>query len=78
MSLSVLEQQVRDLPLELQKNIEMYALFVINQYRESSLTKSTKSSVSASLDKLTGVISESEVTTMEAIRLQRLSEKLGN
>jgi hypothetical protein len=77
-SLSVLEQQVRDLPLELQKNIEMYALFVINQYRESSLTKSKKSSVSASLDKLTGVISESEVTTMEAIRLQRLSEKLGN
>ena len=35
MSFSVLEKQVQELPLDLQKRIEMYVLFVINQYKNS-------------------------------------------
>lgn len=36
MSFAVLEKQVRNLPQELQNSIEMYALFVINQFKNAS------------------------------------------
>ena len=36
MSFSALEKEVQSLPEELQNSIEMYALFVINQFKKSS------------------------------------------
>lgn len=74
MSFSVLEKQVRDLPLDLQKNIEMYALFVINQYKNSCLGHNRRP-IAEVVDSLSGVIGDSGSVTMKEIRRQRLAER---
>ena len=77
MSFAVLEKEVRGLPVELQNDIEMYALFVIKQFKEKSVKSEKKRSVPAILDSLTGIISSPVPLTMEDIRAERLSQKYG-
>ncbi len=73
MSFAVLEKQVRELPLDLQKNIEMYALFVINQYKNSGSNPRCRP-VAEIIDSLTGVISEAGPRSMKEIRSERLAD----
>lgn len=77
MSFSVLEEQVKELPLDLQRNIEMYALFVINQYKNSVLKDSGRGNIAEILDSLTGIIPYDETLTIDSIRNERLSQKYG-
>ena len=77
MSFAVLEKEVQRLPVELQNNIEMYALFVINSFKQSSTKKIKKHSASEIVANLTGIIKDPSPLTMEDIRFQRLSEKYG-
>ena len=72
MSFSVLEKQVQELPLELQKRIEMYVLFVINQYKNSCPSHNRRP-VAEVLDSLTGIIPDSESMSLREIRNERLS-----
>lgn len=74
MSFAVLERQVRELPLDLQKNIEMYALFVINQYK-NSCPRHNRRPIAEVVDSLSGVIGDSGFVTMKEIRRQRLAER---
>ena len=77
MSFNALEKEVQNLPEELQNSIEMYALFVINQFKKSSQKTQKKHSVSEILDGLTGIIPFSEPMTIKDIRAERLSQKYG-
>ncbi len=77
MSFNALAQEVQSLPEELQNSIEMYALFVINQFKKSSKKAEKKRSASEIVDSLTGIISLSEPMTMKDIREERLSHKYG-
>ena len=77
MSFNALAQEVQSLPAELQNSIEMYALFVINQFKKSSKKAEKKRSASEIVDSLTGIISLSEPMTMKDIREERLSQKYG-
>ncbi|MCR4580624.1 MAG: hypothetical protein K5681_09795 [Treponema sp.] len=77
MSFDSLAKEVQSLPAELQSNIEMYALFVINQFKKSSKKAEKKRSASEIVDSLTGIISLSEPMTMKDIREERLSHKYG-
>lgn len=74
MSFSVLEKQVQELPVELQKRIEMYALFVIDQYKNSCPSHNRRP-VAELLDSLTGIIPDSESMSLGEIRSERLSGK---
>ena len=78
MSFNALEKEVQRLPLELQNNnIEMYALFVINQFKKSSRKVAKKRSVSEVVNSLTGIISSTEPLSIKDIRAERLAEKYG-
>lgn len=77
MSFNALEKEVKALPLELQNSIEMYALFVINQFKKSSRKNTKKRSASEIVDGLTGIITSSESLSMDDIRAERLNEKYG-
>lgn len=77
MSFNALEKQVQSLPIELQNSIEMYALFVINQFKNSQIKTEKKKSASEIVDKLTGIISVQEPLTIKDIREERLHEKYG-
>ncbi len=77
MSFNALEKEVKALPLELQNSIEMYALFVINQFKKSSRKNTKKRSASEIVDGLTGIITSSKSLSMDDIRAERLNEKYG-
>ena len=77
MSFNTLEKQVQALPPELQNSIEMYALFVINQFKNSMAKNEKKKSASEIVNSLTGIISSSEPLTIKDIREERLSQKYG-
>lgn len=77
MSFNALEKEVKALPLELQNSIEMYALFVISQFKKSSRKNTKKRSASEIVDGLTGIITSSESLSMDDIRAERLNEKYG-
>ena len=77
MSLAALENEVQSLPVELQNSIEMYAQFVINTYKNSSVKVSKKRSASDVIANLTGIISSSAPLTLKDIREERLSSKYG-
>ncbi len=77
MSFNSLAQEVQSLPAELQNSIEMYALFVINQFKKSSQKNVKKRSASEIVDSLTGIISTSEPLTIKDIRAERLGQKYG-
>lgn len=77
MSFDILEKQVQALPQELQNSIEMYALFVINQFKNSMQKNEKKKSASEIVNSLTGIISSPEPLSIKDIREERLSEKYG-
>ena len=77
MSFDILEKQVQALPQELQNSIEMYALFVINQFKNSMQKNEKKKSASEIVNSLTGIISSPESLSIKDIREERLSEKYG-
>ena len=77
MSFNALEKQVQALPQELQNSIEMYALFVINQFKNSMAKNEKKKSASEIVNSLTGIISSPEPLTIKDIREERLSQKYG-
>ena len=77
MSFEVLEKQVRSLPQELQNSIEMYALFVINQFKNASKKNEKKRSASEIIESLTGILEGQAPLTMKEIRAERLKEKYG-
>ncbi len=77
MSFAVLEKQVELLPQELQDNIEMYALFVINQFKTSCAKKEKKQSPSEIIEGLTGILEGLPQMTMKEVRAERLKEKYG-
>ena len=77
MSFNALEEQVQALPQELQNSIEMYALFVINQFKSSLAKNEKKQSASEIVNSLTGIISSPEPITIKDIREERLSQKYG-
>ena len=77
MSFAVLEKEVQSLPVELQNNIEMYALFVINSFKQSSAKTTKKRSASEIIENLTGIISNPTPLTIKDIRSERLSAKYG-
>lgn len=77
MSFNALEEQVQALPQELQNSIEMYALFVINQFKSSLAKNEKKKSASEIVNSLTGIISSPEPITIKDIREERLSQKYG-
>lgn len=77
MSFKSLAQEVQSLPTELQNNIEMYALFVISQFKKSAQKPEKKRSVSDIVDSLTGIISTSDSLSIEDIRSERLRQKYG-
>ena len=77
MSFEVLEKQVRSLPQELQNSIEMYALFVINQFKNASKKSEKKRSASEIIESLTGILEGQAPLTMKEIRAERLKEKYG-
>ena len=64
MSFAVLEKQVRSLPQELQNSIEMYALFVINQFKNASAKNEKKRSASEIIESLTGILEGQTPLTM--------------
>lgn len=77
MSFNALEKQVQALPPELQNSIEMYALFVINQFKNSTVKNEKKKSASEIVNSLTGIISSPEPLSIKDIREERLSQKYG-
>ena len=77
MSFNALEKQVQALPQELQNSIEMYALFIINQFKNSMVKNEKKKSASEIVNSLTGIISSPEPLTIKDIREERLSQKYG-
>ena len=77
MSFAALENEVLSLPVELQNSIEMYAQFVINTYKNSSIKVSKKRSASDVIASLTGIISSSTPLSIKDIREERLSSKYG-
>ena len=77
MSFAALENQVQSLPQELQNSIEMYALFVINQFKNSLAKTEKKKTASEIVQSLTGIISSSEPLTITDIREERLRMKYG-
>ena len=77
MSFNALEEQVQSLPQELQNSIEMYALFVINQFKTSLTKNEKKQSASEIINSLTGIISSQKPLTIQDIREERLSQKYG-
>ncbi len=74
MSFIVLEKQLRSLPQELQNSIEMYAIFVINQFKNAS-KKSEKKSASEIIESLTGILEGQAPLTMKEVRAERLKER---
>lgn len=77
MSFALLEKQVQSLPQELQNSIEMYALFVINQFKNASKKNEKKRSASEIIENLTGILEEHEPLTMKEVRAERLKERYG-
>lgn len=77
MPYAVLEEEIKSLPLSLQKNIESYVLSVISNYKKSSSSSKSEVSASSIIDGLTGVISDSPNLTAKEIRSMRLSERYG-
>ena len=77
MSFAVLEKQVRSLPQELQNSIEMYALFVINQFKNASAKNEKKRSASEIIESLTGILEGQTPLTMKEVRAERLKERYG-
>ena len=77
MSFDALKDEVQTLPLELQNNIEMYALFVIDQFRKSSQKPERKQTAAEIIHGLTGIIKTDIVLTMRDIRAERISGKYG-
>ncbi|MEE3313176.1 MAG: hypothetical protein VZR56_03345 [Treponema sp.] len=77
MSFDVLKEEVQSLPLELQNNIEMYALFVIEQFKKASQKNTVKQSASEIVQGLTGIIKDAGPVTISDIRSARLKEKYG-
>ena len=77
MSFAVLEKEVQSLPVELQNSIEMYALFVINTFKQASAKAPKKRSASEIIESLTGIISNPTPLTMKEIRSERISAKYG-
>lgn len=77
MSFAVLEKEVQSLPVELQNSIEMYALFVINTFKQSSVKATKKRAASEIIENLTGIISNPTPLTMKDIRSERLSAEYG-
>ncbi|MCR5253018.1 MAG: hypothetical protein K6C98_04795 [Treponema sp.] len=75
MSFALLEKQVQSLPQELQANIEMYALFVINQFKKTSAKKSKKRTATEILNSLSGIIPSSENISIKDIREERLQKR---
>lgn len=73
MSFAALEKELKELPAELQNNIEMYALFVINTFKHSSANATKKQSASKIIENLTGIISNPTPLTMNDIRSERIS-----
>lgn len=77
MSFAVLEKQVQSLPQELQNSIEMYALFVINQFKNASAKNEKKRSASEIIESLTGILEGQTPLTMKEVRAERLKERYG-
>lgn len=77
MSFAVLEKEVQSLPVELQNNIEMYALFVINTFKQSSSKFVRRRSASEAVDFISGIISGPVSLTMRDVHAERLSAKYG-
>ena len=77
MSFEVLEKQVRSLPQELQNSIEMYALFVINQFKNASAKNEKKRSASEIIESLIGILEGQTPLTMKEVRMERLKERYG-
>ena len=77
MSFAVLEKQVQSLPQELQNSIEMYALFVINQFKNTSAKNEKKRSASEIIESLTGILEGQTPLTMKEVRAERLKERYG-
>ena len=77
MTFAVLEKQVRSLPQELQNSIEMYALFVINQFKSASAKNEKKRSASEIIESLTGILEGQTPLTMKEVRAERLKERYG-
>lgn len=80
MSFDVLEKELQNLPQELQNSIEMYALFVIQQYKNAcrkNEKKEKKESASAVIESLTGILEGVPPVTMKEIRAERLSRTYG-
>ena len=77
MSFAVLEKEVQSLPIELQNSIEMYALFVINSFKQSSAKAMKRRPALEVIESLTGIISNPTPLTMKDIRLERLSSRYG-
>ena len=77
MSFDVLKDEVQSLPIELQNNIEMYALFVISQFKKSSQKNGRKRSASEIVQELTGIIETDKPYTMEDIHSERINSRYG-
>ena len=75
MSFAGLEKEIQSLPVDLQNNIEMYALFVINQFKKASCKPERKRSAEEILKSLTGIISSPTPLTIKDIRAERISQK---
>lgn len=75
MSFAALEKEVQRLPMDLQANIEMYALFIINKFKHSSSKNKKTKKASEILDGLSGIIPFSKGVTMKSIREERLHLK---
>jgi len=54
----------------------MYALFVINQFKNAS-KKSKKKSASEIIESLTGILEGQAPLTMKEVRAERLKERYG-
>ena len=77
MSFDVLEKELQNLPQELQNSIEMYALFVIQQYKNACRKNEKKKSASSVIESLTGILEGVPPVTMKEIRAERLSRTYG-
>lgn len=77
MSFAALEKEVQSLPIDLQTSIEMYALFIINKFRNSSFQNQKTKKASEIIDGLSGIIPFSKGLTMKDVREERLNLKAG-
>lgn len=73
MTYAVLEKEIELLPAELQRNIETYAMSVINQYKKTN----KKPSVSETLKRITGIISDAPKQTADEIHAERIAARYG-